>query len=212
MVAIRSIGQVMNKLTYLQGTKGTLQLGKKQLALMAKSEGIDLFSKKGILKGIKDPIVDVAYKDSKQGFTVGVFTVKDGEQVLGKGALSLSGTADAPIIKSRFNFGDGAIKASAYTDPGRGLNLDDVAINVSRKNGIDKIGLRYGETVGAAAQIKEKETVNLLGRVTGQKKKIQAEYGNFQVEINKAVEAFNNKIKAWLKPPMQKAIKEAKVN
>jgi len=167
-----SIARVIAMAAKLQGTKtkGTFTLGKDALQMAASRAGQKgelLFG--ALVKDVKDPVVDVAYKASKNGYTVGTFTLRDGKQVVGNGTVSVTGLGtENSVLKYRLNIGENGkvARTNGFIDNGQQVSLDDVLINASRKNGVLTSKTRYGSAAGTNSVMNEQEYLAYLNKLS----------------------------------------------
>ena len=165
------IQKIIRTIGMLQGTKASMSLGKNQLR-MARAKMCDpgkaIFD--STLGKLNKPNVDVAYKVSERGYSVGAVTIKDGQKALGNGAISVTGLGtEQSIIKYRLNIGENGkvAQVSGYLDNTENLSLDDVLINIMRKDGITSIKEQVGKAYGVKGAINEKEYAKMLDKLSG---------------------------------------------
>ncbi len=135
----------MNKIIGLvnnfKGTSMRMTLGKKQIVQMAKNKVSDGFAQtveKGLGR-LKDPKLDVAYKASERGYTVGAYPLRDGKKIVSRGAASITNLgSETPIIKMRLSAGKNgdAFQANEFVDFAHTPRIQDVNMNLSIKNGV----------------------------------------------------------------------------
>lgn len=165
------IQKIIRTIGMLQGSKGSLSLGKNQLR-MARAKMCDpgkaIFD--STLGKLNKPNVDVAYKVSERGYTVGAVAIKDGQKTVGNGAISVTGLGtEQSIIKYRLNIGENGkvAQVNGFLDNTENLSLDDILLNIMRKDGITSVHQHIGKAYGARGSINEKEYAKMLDKLSG---------------------------------------------
>ena len=160
-----SISKVIGMISKLEGSKGALSLGGKQLNMLAKDKKIAQ-----VLSRMTDPQLDVAYK-AKSNYNIAAFRLRDGKEVVANGAVSLQnpGTTES-IIKYRLNVGENGniLRTNGFGDFGKQLDVDDLGAAVSRRKGITSVEADSGKAFRVAAELNEEEAVGLISRYTGE--------------------------------------------
>ena len=159
-----SISKVIGMISKLEGSKGALSLGGKQLNMLAKDKKIAQ-----VIGRMADPQLDVAYK-AKSNYNIAAFRLRDGKEVVANGAVSLQnpGTTES-IIKYRLNVGENGniLRTNGFGDFGKQLDVDDLGAAVSRRKGITSVEADSGKAFRVAAELNEEEAVGLISRYTG---------------------------------------------
>lgn len=160
---ITSLPKLIRTIQKLNGSKGALSLGAKQLKFMAK-ENKNLAQ---ALATLKEPAMDVAYK-AKSNYNVAAFRLKDGKNTVVKGAVSLQnpGTRES-ILKYRLNIGENGTvaRSNGFIDTGKKLNFDDIETFGKRKNGVTSASVASGDAMRFAAEVNEKQAIKLAEQI-----------------------------------------------
>lgn len=160
-----SISKVIGMISKLEGSKGALSLGGKQLNMLAKDKKIAQ-----VIGRMADPQLDVAYK-AKSNYNIAAFRLRDGKEVVANGAVSLQnpGTTES-IIKYRLNVGENGniLRTNGFGDFGKQLDVDDVSVAISRQKGKFSTDIRSGKTAGVSTELDEQKAVGLISRYTGE--------------------------------------------
>ena len=160
-----SISKVIGMISKLEGSKGALSLGGKQLNMLAKDKKMAQ-----VLSRMTDPQLDVAYK-AKSNYNIAAFRLRDGKEVVANGAVSLQnpGTTES-IIKYRLNVGENGniLRTNGFGDFGKQLDVDDVSVAISRQKGKFSTDIRSGKTAGVSTELDEQKAVGLISRYTGE--------------------------------------------
>ena len=160
---ITSLPKLIRTIQKLNGSKGALSLGAKQLKFMAK-ENKNLAK---ALATLKEPAMDVAYK-AKSNYNVAAFRLKDGKNTVVKGAVSLQnpGTRES-ILKYRLNIGENGTvaRSNGFIDTGKKLNFDDIETFGKRKNGVTSASVASGDAMRIAAEVNEKQAIKLAEQI-----------------------------------------------
>ena len=159
-----SISKVIGMISKLEGSKGALSLGGKQLNMLAKDKKMAQ-----VLSRMTDPQLDVVYK-AKSNYNIAAFRLRDGKEVVANGAVSLQnpGTTES-IIKYRLNVGENGniLRTNGFGDFGKQLDVDDVSVAISRQKGKFSTDIRSGKTAGVSTELDEQKAVGLISRYTG---------------------------------------------
>ena len=160
-----SISKVIGMISKLEGSKGALSLGGKQLNMLAKDKKMAQ-----VIGRMADPQLDVAYK-AKSNYNIAAFRLRDGKEVVANGAVSLQnpGTTES-IIKYRLNVGENGniLRTNGFGDFGKQLDVDDVSVAISRQKGKFSTDIRSGKTAGISTELDEQKAVGLISRYTGE--------------------------------------------
>ena len=161
-------GNLIAKVGQLQGSRGTVTLGAKQMLAAAKKAGMSekhLQEIGELLGKAKKPQADIAYKVSDQGFTVAAVRLRDDKKVLGNIAASVTdlGT-ETPALKMRMSVGENGkyFTGRGWADLGGNYNVDDVATSVALKNGIWAGSSHVGTFAAGSARLNAKATIDDL--------------------------------------------------
>lgn len=136
-----NISKIAAKLSQLEGSSAKIKLGEKQMMALAKKSDEPAVAEalqKALSKYPKAQ-AEVAYKVSEQGFTVGAIKIKNGKEVIGRGAASVTGLGtETPIAKVRLNIGkNGEVYTSGgYFDLGKTPKIEDMECALSIKKGV----------------------------------------------------------------------------
>ncbi len=148
----------LEMLQKMKGTKGQITLTKEQIRYLPKDvqEAI-----KPLLKGTKNPTAEIAYK-AKANYNIAAIRVKDGENLVGTGAISLTKPGNPNgVVKARLNVKD-KLCANGYVDGATPLKADDVAVAVTRRGGRVKGDYEISQGAGLHFDANEKEVRNLV--------------------------------------------------
>lgn len=197
-------GSLIAKVGQMQGSKGMVTLGRKQLLQVAKKAGASekaLQEIGEILGRAKKPQADIAYKVSDQGFTVVAARLRDDKKVLGNIAASVTdlGT-ETPALKMRMSVGENGkyYTGRGWLDLGGNYNVDDVAMNVSIKNGVWEGSSHIGTLTAGSGRLNAKATIDDLQEAVKKFSPDDAqelEGLTYQSIVNKANELANS----WMK-------------
>ena len=159
-----AIPKIIKMIQKMEGSKGALSLGGKQLNMLAKDKKMAQ-----VLSRMTDPQLDVAYK-AKSNYNIAAFRLRDGKEVVANGAVSLQnpGTTES-IIKYRLNVGENGniLRTNGFGDFGKQLDVDDVSVAISRQKGKFSTDIRSGKTAGISTELDEQKAVGLISRYTG---------------------------------------------
>lgn len=197
-------GNLIAKVGQLQGSKGTVTLGAKQMLAAAKKAGMSekhLQEIGEILGRAKKPQVDIAYKVSDQGFTVAAARLRDDKKVLGNIAASVTdlGT-ETPAVKMRMSIGENGkyYTGRGWVDLGGNYNVDDVAMNVALKNGVWEGSSHIGTLTAVNGKLNAKATIDDLQEAV---KKLSPDDAQ-EIEgltYQSAIDKVNELANSWLK-------------
>ena len=171
---IMSIPNVLSKIVKFipktEGSAARITLNKTQLNLLtARNQEAGKILQE-VLKGVKNPKIDVAYK-AKSNYAIAGMRLRDGNKVVGQGAVSLTnpGAADG-VIKYHVSAQNGErLFARGFLDAGKPVDTQNVAMAMSRQNGMMGGKLKIGETAGHEIQFREQDLVD-LAKLTGEDK------------------------------------------
>ena len=160
-----AIPKIIKMIQKMEGSKGALSLGAKQLNMLAKDKKMAQ-----VLSRMTDPQLDVAYK-AKSNYNIAAFRLRDGKEVVANGAVSLQnpGTAES-IVKYRLNVGENGniLRTNGFGDFGKQLDVDDVSVAISRQKGKFSTDIRSGKTAGVSTELDEQKAVDFISRYTGE--------------------------------------------
>lgn len=166
-----NIAKILKMAESLKGTKGSFTLGKsalRQVSSKAGKQGEAIFD--FATKGLSKPAVDIAYKSSEKGLTIAKATIKDGNKVIGNGAISVSGLGtEQSVIKYRLNMGENGkvLQQNGWIDNSKNLTLDDIATTLTRKNGITTQTSQIGEATYSRTMFDENEFALVADKMVG---------------------------------------------
>lgn len=162
-----NISRIAAKLAQLEGTSAKIKLGEKQIKKLAEN------SKPGITEALQKALnkypnaqAEVAYKVSQQGFAVGAVEIKNGKEVLGRGAASITGFGtETPIAKMRVNLGkNGDVYSQcSYLDLGKTPKLEDIESALSMKKGIITAESKLGDFASGYQRLDAKKLLEFFG-------------------------------------------------
>ena len=158
-----SVGKVVQLLTRLQGTQGTVTLGRRQIAKGLQKMGASEKDIIQIFSEFQNPKLHVSYKGSEQGFTVATAKLMDGKQVLANGAISTNGTG-LDNLKVRMNVGENGkyYTASAWGDLAKELNFGSFKTNASIEDGVWQCTQKIGDNIGGYVKFNAKDSLDDL--------------------------------------------------
>lgn len=163
-----NISRIAAKLSQLEGTSAKIKLGGKQMMELAKKSDEPAVAEalqKALSKYPKAQ-AEVAYKVSEQGFTVGAIEIKNGKEVIGRGAASVTGFGtETPIAKMRLNIGkNGEVyTGSSYVDLGKTPKIEDLECALSVKKGIITTEANAGDFIGGYQRLDTKKAAEMFG-------------------------------------------------
>ena len=162
-----NISRIAAKLAQLEGTSAKIKLGEKQIKKLAEN------SKPGITEALQKALnkypnaqAEVAYKVSQQGFAVGAVEIKNGKEVLGRGAASITGFGtETPIAKMRVNLGkNGDVYSQCgYFDLSKTPKLEDIESALSMKKGIITAESKLGDFASGYQRLDAKKLLEFFG-------------------------------------------------
>ena len=154
-----------------------------------------------ILGRAKKPQVDIGYKVSEQGFSVAAARLRDGKKTLGNIAASVTdlGT-ETPALKMRMSVGENGkyFTGRGWLDLGGNYNADDVAMNMSIKNGVWEGSSHIGTFTAGSGKLNAKATIDDLQEAI---RKYDTE-GASEVKgltYQSAIDKVNELANSWLK-------------
>lgn len=215
-----SIGKIMSKivkaLPKTEGTAGRITLGRTQLAELGKqdNEAGKLIQK--VLKDVKDPKLDVAYK-AESNYAIAGMRLRDGKQVLNQGALSITnpGSSQA-VVKYRVSADGGkTLQANGFIDGGKVANGKDIAAGMSRKGGKVTTDVSVGQATRHHIEFDEQKGVELARQLDAQQllkeyteatNKLQRNLDRMMVDTRKVLRGEVETAK-----PLDKAIKQPNI-
>ena len=170
-----NISRIAAKLAQLEGTSAKIKLGEKQIKKLGEKQIKKLAenSKPGITEALQKALnkypnaqAEVAYKVSQQGFAVGAVEIKNGKEVLGRGAASITvfGT-ETPIAKMRVNLGkNGDVYSQCgYFDLSKTPKLEDIESALSMKKGIITAESKLGDFASGYQRLDAKKLLEFFG-------------------------------------------------
>lgn len=160
-----AIPKIIKMIQKMEGSKGALSLGAKQLKMLAKED--TKLAK--MLSRVDNPSLDIAYK-AKSNYNVAAFRLRDGKEAVANGAVSLQnpGTAES-IVKYRLNVGENGniLRTNGFGDFGKQLDVDDLSAAVSRRKGITSAEVDSGKALRVAAELNEEGAVKFASHYSG---------------------------------------------
>lgn len=196
-----SIPNVLSKIVKFipktEGSAARITLSQKQLAEISTRDSEAGKILQEVLKGVKNPKIDVAYK-AKSNYAIAGMRLRDGNKVVGQGAVSLTnpGAADG-VIKYHVSAQNGErLFARGFLDSGKPVDTQNIAMAMSRQNGMVGSKLKIGEVTGHEIQFREQDLVDLakltggdgfLMKYTQFNRKLQSSLGRFMVDIRNAL-------------------------
>ena len=149
------IQSIMSMLKRMEGTTARVTLSNKQVEEIAEKIGHKRLSEviSGMAQRHPNLKIDVAAKSSQQGFTIGAVKFREGKQVLGTGALSVTGLGtEQAVVKSRMNAGS-VFYSNCYMDFAYNPKLQDLEVTTSVKNGTLYCKSRNGNFFGGHVKL-----------------------------------------------------------
>ena len=166
-----SIPSVLSKIVKFipktEGSAARITLSQKQLAEISTRDSEAGKILQEVLKGVKNPKIDVAYK-AKSNYAIAGMRLRDGNKVVGQGAVSLTnpGAADG-VVKYHVSAQNGErLFARGFLDSGKPVDTQNIAMAMSRQNGMVGSKLKIGEVTGHEIQFREQDLVD-LAKLTG---------------------------------------------
>lgn len=161
-----TVGNFMSKLVKnlpkMEGSKGTVTLGCKQLEAMGE-HGKEVAE---AMRCVDASTLDVAYK-AKSNYSIAGFRLKNGQKVVGNGAVSLENPgAQNSVMKYRVSLGENGrtMTSNGFFDAGKHAPADDMSMAISRKGGKISGHAEVGDAATIHLAGDEKEIVNVLGK------------------------------------------------
>lgn len=142
--------QIIQGLNRIVGTQARVTVGTRQLIQVARNKvGIKAADELAtILSKYPKAKATVAYKASERGFTVGAIQIKNGQEVIANGAMSVTGLngKGAPLLKARLNLGhNGEIaNARSWVDYGKAPKVEDMEFLASMRKGNINVNASLG--------------------------------------------------------------------
>lgn len=184
-----SIPNVLSKIVKFipktEGSAARITLNKTQLNLLTARDKEAGKILQEVLKGVNNPKIDVAYK-AKSNYAIAGIRLRDGNKVVGQGAVSLTnpGAADG-VIKYHVSAQNGErLFARGFLDAGKPVDTQNVAMAMSRQNGMMGGKLKIGETTGHEIQFREQDLVDLAKLTGGDKFLMQYTKGNRSLQLS----------------------------
>ena len=154
-------GKIMDVLPKTAGASGRVTLSKTQLELMAKEGGKEGELLQKLLRKATNPSVEIGFK-AKSNYTIAGLRIKDGNQVVGQGALSITNPGQSnAVVKMRQSIGpNGSIASSnGFIDGGKPADAKDIALSLTRRNGIATADVASGKAYAAHLRVNEDAVV-----------------------------------------------------
>ncbi len=160
MANYMAIKKILQALPKVAGSSGRFTLSKAQLEFITKQAGKDgrLFEKVLTSMDVKEPAVDIAYK-AKSNYAVAGIRFRDGKKVVSQSAFSIINPGEAnSVVKFRASVGENGKIASAhgFLDGGQTANPNDIALSISRKDGVVTTDISTGKFLSLHAVTDEK--------------------------------------------------------
>lgn len=170
----------------------------------------------GLVKKHPELKADVAYKVSEQGFTVGAVTLKDGKQVVARGAVSATGLGtEEAVLKARINIGkNGEIFSySGYNDFAHNPTIQNMETSISVKNGVIESAGKNGQFSQGRCRLDIPKATEALG--LKDEAALAVKKGNNYIE--KSLQTFRDlfagkEVNMGEKPTMPNALKKVKLS
>ena len=109
---------------------------------------------------------DIAYKGSEQGFTIAALTLKDGKNIVGNAAVSVTGAGTRqPVVKTRLSLGHNGetMQYRQACDLAHTPKLEDCAATASYKKGIIEGAVDMNKAGNGYMKINTPEITNMFG-------------------------------------------------
>lgn len=187
-----NISKIISTLSRLEGCSTRVTLSGKQFLQIAE-KGNPGAKVSEVISGIvaKNPKLkaDVAYKVSEQGFTVGAVTLRNGKEVVGRGAVSVTGLGtEEAIIKTRLNVGkNGEIaQMSGWNNFAHSPRIQDYELATSLKNGVVETYAKAGEFGSSRSRINIPAAIDAAG-LTEEAALAMKKGNNFLDQLHKQV-------------------------
>lgn len=153
--------KIMSVLPKTAGASGRIKLSKTQLELAVKEGGKEGKLLKELLSKAKEPTVEIGFK-AKSNYTIAGLRVKDGKQVLGQGAISITNPGQSnAVVKMRESIGPNGsiISTNGFLDGGKPADAKDIALSLTRRNGIATADVASGKAYAAHLRVNEDAVV-----------------------------------------------------
>ena len=147
-----NISKIIGTMSKLQGSSARITVsGKQMLQGLEKSKKIptevsDTLA--GIVRKHPKLKADVAYKVSERDFAVGAITLREGKQVIGRGAASISGLGTEQAVgKMRIDVGQNGeiLQCRAFNDYAHTPKIQDLEFTESLKKGVLETKSSWGD-------------------------------------------------------------------
>ena len=147
-----NISKIIGTMSKLQGSSARITVsGKQMLQGLEKSKKIptevsDTLA--GIVRKHPKLKADVAYKVSERDFAVGAITLREGKQVIGRGAASISGLGTEQAVgKMRLDVGQNGeiLQCRAFNDYAHTPKIQDLEFTESLKKGVLETKSSWGD-------------------------------------------------------------------
>lgn len=171
-----NISKVISTLSKLEGSSARVTLSGKQVLQIAEKNGASAEITEaisGLLRKHPKLRADVACKASEQGFTVGAMTLRDGKEVVGRGAASISGLGtEEAVMKMRLSAGkNGEIaQIRGWNNYAHTPRIQDYELSTSLRNGVVDTYAKAGEFGASRAHIDIPKAVEAAGLKEAMKK------------------------------------------
>ena len=155
--------KIMSVLPKTAGASGRIKLSKTQLELAVKEGGKEGKLLKELLSKAKEPTVEIGFK-AKSNYTIAGLRVKDGKQVLGQGAISITNPGQSnAVVKMRESIGPNGsiISTNGFLDGGKPADAKDIALSIARKNGITTADVSSGKAFAGHVTVNEKAAMEV---------------------------------------------------
>lgn len=147
-----NISKIIGTMSKLQGSSARITVsGKQMLQGLEKNKKIptevsDTLA--GIVRKHPKLKADVAYKVSERDFAVGAITLREGKQVIGRGAASISGLGTEQAVgKMRLDVGQNGeiLQCRAFNDYAHTPKIQDLELTESLKKGVLEAKSSWGD-------------------------------------------------------------------
>lgn len=164
-----NISKVIGILGKLEGNAARMTVSGKSALKIAEAKGApteltDALS--GLVRKHPKLKADIGYKVSEQGFTVGTVTLRDGKQVVGTAAGSVSGLGtDAAVLKARMQLGKNGeiLQYRGFNDLAHTPRIQDAEVAASLKNGVLETSSKNGKAGAASCRIDIPKATEAIG-------------------------------------------------
>lgn len=138
-----------------------------------------------LTRGLSSPKVEIALKNSakaKTNYAIAGIRIKDGENVVAQGALSLTnpGARDS-VVKLRITDGNGQ-HIKGFFDSGKMIDTRDISASLSRKKGVFTTQAEVGEAYAHNIRVNESTLLDTMGRIPNGNELI-AKYNQFNTDL-----------------------------